>query len=41
MIIFRSVILRMKNSSDRSCRENQNTYFTFKKSFQKILQFMR
>ena len=29
MIISLSFLLRMKNGSDKSCRENQNTYFTF------------
>ena len=28
-VIFRSVPLRMKNVSDRSCTENQNTHFMF------------
>jgi hypothetical protein len=30
MIICRSVLLRMRNLSDRSCRENPNTHFMFK-----------
>ena len=29
MIIFHSVLLRMKNVSGKSCRENQNTHFVF------------
>ena len=29
MITYRSVLLRMKNISDK-CRENQNTHFIFK-----------
>ena len=29
LIISRWVLLRMKNVSDKSCRENQNTYFIF------------
>jgi hypothetical protein len=29
VIIFRSVLLRMGNVSDTSCRETQNTYFMF------------
>ena len=29
MIIFRSVLLRMRNISDESCTENQNTHFVF------------
>ena len=28
-IVSRSVLLRMKNVSDKSCRENQNTHFMF------------
>jgi hypothetical protein len=28
-IIFRSVLLRMRNDSGESCRENRNTCFTF------------
>jgi hypothetical protein len=27
MIVSRSILLRMKNISDKSCRENQNTHF--------------
>jgi hypothetical protein len=41
MIIFRSVFLRMRNVSDKSCTENQNTHFMFRKLFPKILPFMR
>jgi hypothetical protein len=29
LIISRSVLLRMRNVSDKSCRENQNTHFVF------------
>jgi len=29
MIISRSVLLKMRNVSDKSCRENQNTHFMF------------
>jgi len=32
-MISRSVLLRMKNVSDKSCRENQNTHFMFNKFF--------
>jgi hypothetical protein len=28
MIISRSVLVRLRNVSDKSCRENQNTHFT-------------
>ena len=34
-------ILRMRNVSDKSCRENQNTYFVFNNIFPKIVPFMR
>jgi hypothetical protein len=37
MTISRSVLLRMRNVSDKSCREIQNTHFTFNKCFPKIL----
>ena len=33
MIISRSVLLRMRNVSDRSCTGNQNTHFVFNKVF--------
>ena len=29
LIISRSILLRMRNVSDKSCRENQNTHFVF------------
>jgi hypothetical protein len=32
-IISRSFLLRMRNVSDKSCRENQNTYFVFSNFF--------
>jgi hypothetical protein len=31
----------MKNISDKSCRETQNTHFIFNNIFQKIVPFMR
>jgi len=34
-IISCSVLLRMRNISDKSCRENQNTHFMFNNCFQK------
>jgi len=40
-IISRPVLLRMKNVSDKSCRENQNTHFVFSNFFPKIVPFMR
>jgi hypothetical protein len=33
MIIYRLIILRMRNVSDKSCRENQNTHFMFSNVF--------
>jgi len=33
MIIFRSVLLKMRNGADKSCRENQNTLFMFNDFF--------
>jgi len=33
MIISRSVLLRMRNVSDRSCRENQNAHFMLNNFF--------
>ena len=32
-IISRSVLLRMKNVSEKLCRKNQNTYFVFNNFF--------
>jgi len=32
---------RMRNVSNKSCRENQNTHFVFSNCYSKILQFMR
>jgi hypothetical protein len=34
LIISRSVLLRMRNVSDKSCRENQNTHFVLNKFFE-------
>ena len=41
MTISRWIILRMKNVSNKSCRENQNTHFIFSNFFPKIVPFMR
>jgi len=41
MIISRSMILRMRQVSDQSCEENQNTNFVFNNCFSKIGSFMR
>jgi len=41
LIISRSFLLRMRNDSDKSCRENQNTHFTFSSFlFSKILPLL-
>jgi hypothetical protein len=37
MTIYRWILLRMRNVSDKSCRENQNTHFMFNNVFPKIL----
>ena len=39
-IISVSVLLRMINVSDKSCRENQNIHFVFSNVFSKIVSFM-
>jgi len=39
--ITRSVLLRMRNISDKSCRGIQNTYFVFSNFFPKIVPFMK
>ena len=39
MITSHSVLLRMRNVSDKSCRENQNTYLTFSDFFIKGVDF--
>ena len=43
LIISRSVLIRMRNVSDKSCRENQNTRFVFNTIFffSKFGPFMR
>jgi hypothetical protein len=37
MIIFPTILLRIRNVSDKHCRENQNTHFMFKTFFPKIV----
>jgi hypothetical protein len=39
LIIYRSSLLRMRNGSDISCRENKNTHFMFNIFFHKIVAF--
>jgi len=41
LIISHSVLLRMRNVSDKTCRGNQNTHFDFSDFFLKIVPFMR
>jgi hypothetical protein len=41
LIICRSVLLIMRNVSDKRCREHQNTHFIFDNLFSKIVPFMR
>ena len=41
MIISRSVLLRMRNVSHKSCTENQNTHFVFSNVIPKVVPFMR
>ena len=42
LIVSRSLLLKMKNISEKSCRENQNIHFLFNNFFSpKILLFMR
>jgi hypothetical protein len=33
MIVSRSILLSIRNVSDKICRENQNTHFMFNKFF--------
>jgi len=41
LITSRSFLLRMRNISDKSCRENKNTHFVFSSFVSKIVSFMR
>jgi hypothetical protein len=42
LIIYRPALLRMKNFSGKSCRENHNTHFMFNIIFSlKIVPFIR
>jgi len=41
MIVSLWILLRMRNVSDESCRENQNTHFVFSNTFPKNMLFMR
>jgi hypothetical protein len=33
IIVSEGILLRMRNVSDKTCRENQNTHFMFNKVF--------
>jgi len=37
IVICRRILLRMRNISDKSCKENQNTLFVFSNFFPKIV----
>jgi len=39
LIIFRKILLGMRNVSDRRCRENQNIHFMFKNVYLNIMFF--
>jgi len=41
MITSRSVLLRIRNVSDRMCRENQNAPFVLNDAVSNIVPFMR
>ena len=41
LIVSRSVLLRMKNVSDKMCRETRKTHFIFNNFFPKITPFIR
>jgi len=41
MTVSRLILYIMRNVSDKSCRENQNTHFVFNNIFPKIAPFMR
>jgi len=41
LIMSRSLLLRMRKVSDKSCRKNQNTPSILKKILSKIVQFIR
>jgi len=40
-MISRSVLLRVRNVSDKPCGEDQNTYFRFNNFLPKIVPFIR
>ena len=40
-MISSPILLTMRNVSDKSCTQNQNTYFIFNNDFPKVVPFMR
>ena len=41
LVLSRSFLLRMRNVSERSCRENQNLHFMFSNVFANFVAFIR
>jgi len=41
LITSRSILLRMRNVSDKPCRRNQNTHFMFNNFLPIIVSFIR
>ena len=41
MRITHLILLKIRNVSDKSCPENQNTHFMFNNFFPEIMPFMR
>jgi hypothetical protein len=39
--ISRSILLTVRNVSDKTCRENQNTYYMFNNCFLRIVPYIR
>ena len=41
LLITHSILLGIRDVSDKICRENQNTHFMFNNLFSEIVAFMR
>ena len=41
MVLFRWIIFRVRNASNKSCNENQNTHFIHNDFFPNILPYVR
>jgi hypothetical protein len=41
MLLSRSILLNMRNMSDKSCKETRNTHFMFNIFSSKIVPFVR